>query len=614
MSRFFARVIFVTLALLVSVDGVRRKTRAQPTVPLEPALAVIKSVDIAKLGEALKQGLHAVSEGIKPFEKAPPDIQKGFKVFKIELWKVVEIVVDSEGQKSKDFLAYKASWDRAFKDVPDIADDVRAFQSSGDTDALGRAVITVVMLPLGISANHFPELAIYFNAIAHVMESVDDTWKLFFKGKTSEAVQALWTGVKATVDKVVPESWRTDKTYESVMGAIDGVTSVLSSEVLEYSRRVLESKVCYKNTLSRGRTRPHKCREGFLWDGGFHCIPHPENGADCFMPCGNKGGKCPGFCQENRVCCRRGNEIDPEECKGAIGYVDYLFTEGNSMDYHQCVSAKPEAKDGVKVAKALLNGVPRLFGTYEAHCHMKSQWNEKEGEWCLTKCPPGFSNAGVHWLECFQECSGKFNANGWGVCGTNPGELNSAILEMAGAVVWGVIKATPFILNMTQGGFDVSRFAKTIAAFIEMGKPFARPMCPMPAGYKPAPTPNNPVSFIVSHAGDARVNGEWQKAANSPLQLGGWHRQRPRYVKSDNSKAVMEWSQSRMTWRMFYDDSWFGFGRATLYESMSNTLIAPRSGWLVSQGPDPAPVVVKVESPEDYEAFDPDKDVQLPML
>jgi len=540
---------------------------------------------IKKIAQVLQMGLQAVRDGLKPFRRAPPDVRAGMDIFDKQLWAVVEFVSSEDDLASEKMASIKEAWDKLFANNADIYDDIYLFQSTGDTDALTRAVVTIVKLPLSLSSTAFPDLSYYFDAIVDMIEGLGKTWHLFFEGKSAEGIEALWRATKKAVDKIVPEEWREDSIYQNVTGVIDGVTSELSKTVLEYKRLVLESQVCYKNTITRGRTRPQVCRDGFMWDGGHLCIPHPENAADCWGPCGKKAGNCSDFCGADRVCCRRNYRSDPAECEGAVGYIDYLFTKGSSVDYHQCVYPASKLKRSSQTPiKLKLRG--QMYGSYEAVCDTSSKWNEKHGGWCATRCPDGFYAKSSS--ECGQICGGKFPADGWGVCGVNPGEPNKALFEMAKTVLWGALKAAPLILNMTASGFAVSKFVETIKTLIEMGKPFARPMCPMPTGFRPEPLARNPVVFTVADAGDPRLNGEWMKV--------GSHRQRPTYTHIGNEDAVVEWSQSRMAWRMFIDDTWFGHGRTTLYTSTRNTLTVPMSGWIVADGAFPAPIIVMATS------------------
>jgi hypothetical protein len=53
-----------------------------------------------------------------------------------------------------------------------------------------------------------------------------------------------------------------------------------------------------------------------------------HRGADCWQPCGEIGGHCPGFCGVGMACCRRGSKFDPPECRAVTNFW---------TDHHECV-------------------------------------------------------------------------------------------------------------------------------------------------------------------------------------------------------------------------------------------------------------------------------------
>jgi len=53
-----------------------------------------------------------------------------------------------------------------------------------------------------------------------------------------------------------------------------------------------------------------------------------HRGADCWQPCGEIGGHCPGFCGVGMACCRRGAKFDPIECRAVTNFW---------TDHHECV-------------------------------------------------------------------------------------------------------------------------------------------------------------------------------------------------------------------------------------------------------------------------------------
>lgn len=99
-------------------------------------------------------------------------------------------------------------------------------------------------------------------------------------------------------------------------------------------------------------------------------------------------------------------------------------------------------------------------------------------------------------------------------------------------------------------------------------------------------------SFTIEECGDERAIGRWRKV--------GEHSGRPRYNLVDGQgKATIEWSASRKVWRLIFDDTWFGHGRPTLYQSAVNSGTVPDSGWEAVEGGLPVPDIELVMASED---------------
>jgi hypothetical protein len=81
------------------------------------------------------------------------------------------------------------------------------------------------------------------------------------------------------------------------------------------------------------------------------------------------------------------------------------------------------------------------------------------------------------------------------------------------------------------------------------------------------------IEFVINDCGDKRAIGKWTS------KIGDRNSGRPRYRKVDDDKWIIEWSKTRKAWRMLYDNTFFGHGRDSLYESKENYGSAPDEGW-----------------------------------
>jgi hypothetical protein len=119
-------------------------------------------------------------------------------------------------------------------------------------------------------------------------------------------------------------------------------------------------------------------------------------------------------------------------------------------------------------------------GAIMAHCVEGSNFSEKIGHWCYSDCPHGMEIHGG--LQCITQCRGGFPADdGAMMCGTNPGVLATAILNMAVSVGHGIAHGGLSISDMDANGVDTDSLLSTIQAFINMGRAFSYRTCPIVA-------------------------------------------------------------------------------------------------------------------------------------
>jgi len=360
-------------------------------------LKALRDPEPSKVAAVLSQGLEAITLGIAPLLRSPPEWEEGLAILNDQFWKVVLLLVPKQYHESSGLLRAKKAWNRAFVRTPEIARDVKDFKSSGSTDALARAVKSVVYLAVKMFSDALaiskvaPKMSEYFDAIVDLIDGVSASWDLHAEGRTAQATEAVWRAVKLAVDDVTPKEVSNHKTYSLVMGTVDGVMGRLTEHVLDYKRRILNSKVCYKRTIPRERKRPSSCRQGFEWDQMHTCYPSASTGADCLRPCG-EAGMCPSFCGQDKACCRRGDRSGPVECQGSTGFVDFAYTRGSSKDYHQCVEPGPAVSFRlVDCGELELNGLWVRAGTKSGRARYTlaensyaiMEWSDSREAWRL---------------------------------------------------------------------------------------------------------------------------------------------------------------------------------------------------------------------------------------
>jgi len=120
---------------------------------------------------------------------------------------------------------------------------------------------------------------------------------------------------------------------------------------------------------------------------------------------------------------------------------------------------------------------PRPRGAIPARCDSSSRYSEKHGQFCYSACGDGFEPTSTS--KCISKCEGKFPAETPAMCGRDPGMLSKAIMEMITVVMNSAFTLSENIIKMKEHGVDAKSLSSTVQVFIDMGKPFANPICPV---------------------------------------------------------------------------------------------------------------------------------------
>jgi len=119
---------------------------------------------------------------------------------------------------------------------------------------------------------------------------------------------------------------------------------------------------------------------------------------------------------------------------------------------------------------------------------MNTEFSEKHGHYCYTPCMHGWQSKDDNFHKCISACEGRFPAETPAMCGRDSGIITKAILEMVTVVLDSAFSLADSIIRMQEQGVNAELLVSTIEVFIDMGKPFARPICP--EGEAPTPAPN----------------------------------------------------------------------------------------------------------------------------
>jgi len=391
------------------------------------------------LGKAVGSGLVAILEAVKHFTATPPKIGEGIAALGKNLLAVVDPLREKFNNTAT-FEDFEREWNKFFDDVPQLVDGVEQkiekFTGDGRPDGLVLAIGDILTTLSDGVMKFVPhetalEIVRYVDAVGDILNAVGSSWIGFESGKEVQAIEDLYSGIRAAVEQMIPEAIRNDETYKTIVGALDAAVGDLSQTVLSYQKHMVEGAVCWKVQGARLRKRPHICPEGHLWNGEQLCIPKPSASPD------------PALISLEASTARK--------APGASG-----------LD--AAAGQKKEVPDG-----ALL-----------AQCEPGSPFSELVGHWCYASCPAGMGPVGN--LQCRTSCHGEFPADdGAMMCGHSREAVADAIMNMVVQVSSSAVETGLLIQNMADHGVDTDSLGQTISAFAEMGKPFAYKNCPVAA-------------------------------------------------------------------------------------------------------------------------------------
>merc|ERR1719221_2223093 len=115
-------------------------------------------------------------------------------------------------------------------------------------------------------------------------------------------------------------------------------------------------------------------------------------------------------------------------------------------------------------------------GSHEAMCELDSPYNEKNGGWCLSPCPAGYTSSGSK--SCQQICGGTHPAQGMGMCGVTEGEIQKSIAKLTIEVALGAVDLHETYKKVQEHGVDTESITQTANTLVNLGKNFAHPRCP----------------------------------------------------------------------------------------------------------------------------------------
>jgi hypothetical protein len=413
----------------------------------------LNSIEPTEVAKAIQCGLQAIIQSTSHFMAEPPRIADGIGELGTELLQCISQLLTEEQKRDPNFSRFDSAWTSTFEGIPDaskeIEEDIKLYSATGDPPPLIRAIGNIIATAGSAVTGFLPmetstEVEKYLGTVVETLEIMSLSWDDFAEGRTAEGIEDIYNGLKEIFEGFAPQDWKDNAIYDTLIGSLDTILGQLSKHVLEYERRILESKVCWRAEKNRERLIADVCPDGYISGGDSYCYPMVLLGR--------------------------------ESASVKNGHLDGSVQEKDAGNYQ--------------------NGPPSR-SAIPARCDSDSSFSEKHGHFCYTTCGGGFQPKSQ--FKCISACEGNFSAETPAMCGRDPGIVAKAILEMVTTTLNSGFVLADNIIRMTQNGVNGEVLSATIQVFIDMGKPFANPICPVPAGA------GNPVVYPDSRRRGAKA-------------------------------------------------------------------------------------------------------------
>jgi len=425
--------------------------------------------NVSGVVEAIRQGLEGVWSAVDHFKAAPPNVTGGLVVLGSTLMASLDLVITEEGQAEwPDYAKFRDFWTKAFEDVEEKITNVRSelmsFAEDGNVTSLISAVSQVLiyasdMVVDMVEGQLATTISRCIDTINRAFASIGEALNEFRDGDTLGGLQAIYYGLRNATQAL----WGTDgneTVLSGVVSALDNIVGGISQDVLDYQRRLAESKSCWKVSLARDRYLPSICAEGYVYDGERHCWPEQaatcwEPAPDCVLPFTYDGvtyQNCTSRRHSKPWCAH-----------------DSDYQRGQWSDCKEVPCASLLSLDRVAWGKQPKGTVPARCDT----THAKDV--EKNGGWCYKACPEGYEDFGS---RCWTQCEGfRFSFDSPLICGQSAAVLQSTVAEMVTVALRSALSLGSVVASMQAFGVNANNLLGTINVFVDMGKPFALPQC-----------------------------------------------------------------------------------------------------------------------------------------
>jgi len=483
--------------------------------------------DLLNAANALKVAVLAV-RGAVPFFLTG-EMSEGLGALTAGLFDAVVFILPTSVTQSTAFADLRQKAHHVAQVLPGIvgrvASGIKAFKQEGNISALVTSCLIVVEEFGPFAMQFLPdevkvEVGKYLGAVEEVLSGFGSAIATYSAGNMSDAIVQMYSGLRSAIGELLPEEWSSNENFTSVVEVLDSTIGSLSSTVLLFQQKLLQSGACWKNWADRSRIRAKQCPDDHWFDGLHWCFakgtspPMQIRSAHggCLdvgswirglqsRPCDLTNLKQQWFFDESsgrikdaygRCLGTSGSTVRVRTCKpdqeenqvweylttsgllqAKAGACLSVFPETGKAFAEQCNAATKNQQWSMASGLSLLDATTkrkREAETVAATCDMSSEFTDQRGPWCYAACPEGMEPAGS---RCRTECGGEYPAKSPLMCGKSYQMLGLSIQEMTAQT----LKAGYTAASLADTVGVAGKLNFTINSLIDIGVGFTYPNC-----------------------------------------------------------------------------------------------------------------------------------------
>lgn len=387
------------------------------------ALLRARRANTTDIAEDFEDGIQAVMDSLPFFMEKPPKVKEGMEKLGSELFKAVSKPVQKHF-KGKSLTDFKEKWMDFFDqdETEVVSKNIGKFSEKGVSKYLMKSLNDIMdKLSEGVSKllpeKSGKEIKMLIDGSSDLILAFGDGLYAYNHGEGAEGLSVLTQSFEEAVTEPLPEDAKSSG--KQILGKLDGKLTSLGQTVVDFQRKLVQERACWKNNLARNSTAPSVCPEGWTFDGEK-------------------------FCRDPEKLALRQKAIQESL---------------NSMDGSLKQKKPPKS-------------------VVIAGCDPAGDFTDKIGHQCYTPCPPGYAK-GPEGKKCKTVCEGSTPYDGGSMCGVDKRAVKEAMNNMRIATDGGEKPETAddILAKVKEMGTDATPLKGLMGVFAGMKVPYKYKKC-----------------------------------------------------------------------------------------------------------------------------------------